>query len=95
MKAKAKGTRREHRCMRILESMNYRCIRSSASLTEFDVIAFNGVELKLIQVKSNRWPSPAEREAMGMVAVPKCASVECWRFDDRKRKPLLKKLDEF
>ena len=38
MNAKAKGTRNEHRSMRLLEAAGYRCTRSAASLGEWDII---------------------------------------------------------
>jgi Holliday junction resolvase len=38
MNAKAKGTRNEHRSMRLLEAAGYRCTRSAASLGEWDIV---------------------------------------------------------
>ncbi len=38
MNAKAKGTRNEHRSMRLLEAAGYHCTRSGASLGVFDII---------------------------------------------------------
>ena len=90
---KAKGTRAEHRAMRILEGAGYSCTRSSASLGLFDVIAIGPADVKLIQVKVGRkYLSSVEREQIQGLAVPANVSRECWRFPDRARAPLIERL---
>ena len=90
MNCKAKGTRAEHRAMRILEAAGYACCRSAASLGAFDIIAMNRLGLRCVQVKSGTARvSPVEREQMLAVPRPENASVEVWRFPDRARAPLI------
>ena len=94
---KAKGTRLEHKTIKLLEAAGYLCIRSSASLGPFDVIAAARQGFRCIQVKSNRWPGSVEKEGLRAAAkeLPPNATVECWRWDDNAREPLIKHIDEF
>lgn len=92
MKTKAKGNRREHRCMHLLESQGYSCTRSSASLGAWDVIAIRKDGVRLIQVKSNRWPRSPEMAQLEEFEAPPGVTKEIWRYDDRKRNPLVKVL---
>lgn len=93
MNAKAKGTRAEHRAMRLLERDGYACTRSSASLGLFDVIAVGQVDVRLIQVKAgSSYLSDVEREQIQALIVPANVSRECWRFPDRVRAPLIERL---
>jgi Holliday junction resolvase len=87
MNAKAKGNRQEHRAMRILEAAGYACTRAAASLGVFDIVAVSGQGVRLIQVKSNRPPCPAERETIALFQAPPGASKEIWIFRDRERAP--------
>ena len=89
MNAKAKGNRQEHRAMRILEAAGYACTRAAASLGVFDIVAISGQGVRLIQVKSNRPPCPAEREAIELFPVPPNASKEIWIFRDRQKTPVI------
>lgn len=89
MNAKAKGNRQEHRAMKILEAAGYACTRAAASLGVFDIVAISGQGVRLIQVKSNRPPCPAEREAIELFPVPPNASKEIWVFRDRQRAPII------
>jgi hypothetical protein len=52
MNTKRKGTRAEHRAMRILEAAGYVCTRAGASLGLFDVIAIGPNDVRLLQVKA-------------------------------------------
>jgi len=90
--AKAKGTRNEHRSMRLLESAGYACCRSAASLGAWDIVAIGSQDVILLQVKSNRWPCPAEMEVLKNFACPmNCRRlVHVWR--DRARLPITKEL---
>jgi Holliday junction resolvase len=89
MNAKAKGNRQEHRAMRILEAAGYACTRAAASLGVFDIVAISGQGVRLIQVKSNRPPCPAEREAIELFPVPAGVSKEIWVFHDRQKAPII------
>lgn len=90
MKTKAKGTRAEHRAMRILEAAGYVCTRASASLGLFDVVAVGPTDVRLIQVKAGtKYLSAIEREQIAGLVVPVNVSRECWRFPDRCRVPVI------
>lgn len=87
MNAKRKGTQREHRTIRLLESAGYECTRSGASLGVFDVIAISRNEVLLVQVKSGRWPSPAERETIEEFPCPPNCRKLIHRWDAYAREP--------
>jgi len=97
MNCKAKGTRLERKTIKMLQSAGYICVRSAASLGPFDLVAINHLGIRCIQVKANAWPRPEEREALQLAAqsMPPSVCVECWRWNDGARKPLIKTLDEF
>lgn len=90
--AKAKGSEREHKTIRWLEKHGYSCTRSAASLGAFDIVAIHDLGVLLIQVKSNCWPSPAERQEMLAIPQPKHLLKLMIRWDDYKRKPLIRVL---
>jgi hypothetical protein len=94
---KAKGTRLERKTFKMLQSAGYQCIRSAASLGAFDIIAMNPLGIRCIQIKANAWPGPLERESLQAAAksLPTNARIECWRWNDRARAPLIRLLDEF
>ncbi|MEP6920549.1 MAG: hypothetical protein ABI967_05435 [bacterium] len=56
MNTKRKGTRNEHRSIRLLEAAGYRVTRAAASLGTFDLIGLGSVDVVLVQVKSRDWP---------------------------------------
>jgi len=87
MQTKRKGNRQEYRTMKLLEAAGYRCTRSAASLGDWDVIGVGSTDIVLVQVKSNRPPSPAERETLKLFPVPVNARklIHIWR--DRARLP--------
>ncbi len=97
MNAKAKGSRMEYKTIHLLESAGYKCMRSAASLGPFDVIAANRLGIRFIQVKANAWPGPVEREGLKAAAnnLPPNALIECWRWDDYAKNPLIKQISEF
>ena len=47
--AKAKGTRNEHRSIRLLEAAGYRCCRSAASLGAWDIVGIGSCDVVLVQ----------------------------------------------
>ena len=88
MNCKRKGTRAEHRAMRILECAGYVCTRASASLGLFDVIAIGPDDVRLVQVKAgSSYLSTVEREQIQLLRVPPNVTKESWRFPDRCREP--------
>lgn len=91
--AKRKGSRNEHKAIRILEAAGYYCTRAAASLGVFDIVAVSKQGLRLIQVKSNRPPGPIEREAIELFAAPPGASKEIWVFHDRQQQPIIRVVD--
>lgn len=96
MNRKRKGTRLERRTIKLLEATGYLCIRAAASLGPIDVAAFNQAGIRLIQVKANSWPGPLERESLREAAkgLPSNALIECWRWNDNAREPVIKQLSE-
>lgn len=89
---KRKGTRNEHRTMRLLEAAGYSCLRSAASLSEFDVVAIEATDVLLVQVKTNRWPDTAEMEGLKLFRCPANARKIVHRWKDRSRLPDVKEL---
>jgi hypothetical protein len=59
MNAKAKGTRAEHRSIRLLEAAGYACTRAAASLGAWDIIGVGSTDFALVQVKTRDWPGSA------------------------------------
>jgi len=96
MNCKRKGTRLERKTILMLKAAGYTCIRSAASMGPFDILAINPLGIRCIQVKSNDWPRPEVREGLRMAAMglPPYARVECWRWNDGAREPIIKRLDE-
>lgn len=94
MNHKKKGSAGEYRAMRMLEALGYFCVRSAGSHSPVDVLAFNGVEVKAIQVKTGDHAacSPAEREALKLLPLPACASREIWTWRNYSRAPLVTRL---
>ena len=94
---KAKGSRNERKTIKLLESVGYQCIRSAGSLGKFDVVAANRLGMRFIQIKCNAWPGPVEREGLRAAVknLPPNALIECWRWNDNAREPIIKLLDEF
>jgi Holliday junction resolvase len=90
--AKAKGSRRERQARKILETAGYHVTRAGGSLGVFDLIALGPAGARLIQVKSNERPRPAERERLELFPrLPYC-SKELWIFHDRAREPTIEVL---
>lgn len=90
--SKRKGTRNEHRSLKLLEASGYRCTRSAGSLGEWDIVAIGSTDTILVQCKTNRWPSPAEMETMKLFPTPANCRKLVHRWDDRQRMPLVKEL---
>jgi len=90
---KRKGSRNELKTKKLLESTGYRGVKSGGSLGEFDLIMMGLGSLRLIQVKSNRRPPPAEREAISEFPVKTGDTLqvtkEIWVWKDYAREPLI------
>jgi hypothetical protein len=96
VKCKRKGNRLEQKTIAKLSAAGYLCIRSAGSQGPFDVLALSPLGIRCIQVKSNDWPRPEEREGLRMAALglPSNARIECWRWNDNAREPIIKRLEE-
>ena len=93
MNAKAKGTRNEHRSMRLLEAAGYHCTRSGASLGVFDIIGIGSTNVVLVQVKTRDWPGTVEMEAIKLFPVPQNARKLVHRWRDRQRTPDVREVE--
>lgn len=67
-------------------------VKAGASLGKFDLIVIFPHHHDYVQVKSNRWPPPAERRAMleDLERYPPDVRVLCFRWDDNARKPKIR-----
>ena len=92
MNSKAKGSRNEHRSMRLLESAGYACTRAAASLGAWDVIGIGATDLVLVQCKTRDWPSAEEMEVLKLFRAPANARKLIHRWKDRVRLPDVKEL---
>ena len=92
MNAKAKGSRNEHRTMKLLEAAGYSCTRAAASLGVWDVVGVGSTDVVLVQVKTRDWPSSVEMETLkNFTAAPGCRKlIHRWR--DRQRLPDVKEV---
>ncbi|MGH9402124.1 MAG: hypothetical protein ACRD2P_08465 [Terriglobia bacterium] len=87
MNRKAKGTRNEHRSIRLLEAAGYACTRAAASLGAFDIIGVGSTDVVLRQVKTRDWPGAEEMETIqGFLCPPNCRKL-LHRWRDRMRLP--------
>lgn len=88
MNTAAKGRRNERKTERYLQALGYSTISSRASRGKVDVVAWNAVELRVIQVKSNADSlGAAVREGLELLPVPPNGRVEVWWWRDRARTP--------
>jgi len=87
MNAKAKGTRNEHRSMRLLEAAGYAVTRAAASLGAWDLIGIGSTDVVLCQVKTRDWPGSAEMETLRDFKAPPNARKLVHRWRDRQRVP--------
>jgi hypothetical protein len=90
--AKRKGTRNEHRSIRLLESAGYQCTRAAASLGAWDIVGIGSVDVVLVQVKTRDWPGSVEMETLcGFICPPNCRKlIHRWR--DQQRLPDVREL---
>jgi hypothetical protein len=71
----------------MLEASGYSCTRAAASLGVFDIIGVGPADVVLVQVKSNRWPTSAEIEAIAKFAAPANCRKLVHRWRDRATAP--------
>lgn len=89
MNTKAKGSRRERQARKILELAGYYVVKAGGSLGLFDLVALGPSGARLVQVKSNERPRPAERERLELFPHFRYTSKEVWVFFDRQREPAI------
>lgn len=92
MNNKAKGTRNEHRSMAVFEAAGYQTMRSAASLSPWDFIAYNATSCVFVQVKTRDWPGNFETEILKQAVVPANAIKVIHRWRDRTSQPDVKVL---
>jgi Holliday junction resolvase-like predicted endonuclease len=90
---KAKGNRNEHRSIAVLEAAGYRCLRSAASLGEWDIIGIGSSDILLVQVKTRDWPGSAEMETLKMFSAPQNCRKIIHRWRHRARIPDVKVIE--
>lgn len=92
MSAKAKGTRNEHRSIRLLEAAGYSCTRAAASLGAWDIVGIGSTDMVLVQVKTRDWPGTVEMETLRTFPCPPNCKRIVHRWRDRKRLPDVREL---
>lgn len=90
--AKRKGTKNEHKSVALLEAAGYRVTRAGGSLGVFDLIGIGAHAVVLVQVKTNRWPNPAEMEGIKDFPCPPNAAKLVHRWNDYQRVPDVKEV---
>ncbi len=79
--------------MRLLEAAGYTASRTAGSHGPVDVIAWDALGLRLIQVKAGSANiTPADRECLTNMLRPSNATVEVWRWKDRIREPQIERI---
>ena len=66
--------------------------RSAASLGDWDIIGVGSTDFVLVQCKSNRAPSPAERETLKNFVAPANTKKLIHVWHDRKALPVVTEL---
>ena len=92
MNSKRKGSRNEHRTMKLLEAAGYSCTRAAASLGVFDIIGIGSADILLVQVKSNTWPALWEIENIKAFRAPSNTRKLIHRWRDRVKLPDVKEI---
>ena len=89
---KAKGSRNERRCIRLLEAAGYACTRAAASLGAWDIIGVGSTDFALVQVKRRDWPGSVETENLKLFPAPPNCRKLVHRWRDRQRNRDVKEL---
>jgi hypothetical protein len=71
----------------MLEAQGYACIRSSASHSPFDIVAFSYNDILLVQVKSERKPSETYLRELREFPSPEGVKKQLWIWKQYKRLP--------
>jgi len=87
-----RGRAGEYRAKAALERAGFCVIRAAGSKGPADLVAFDGVSIRLISVKVNCYVSAIEREQLQLLPVPQNCTKEIWRFPDRCRQPAIERL---
>ena len=82
-----KGRRNEIRSRKWFEERGYMVIRAAGSKGAWDLVCVSEDRIVLVQVKTNHWPSPAEREEMLKYPHPKNCHKVIHRWDDYAKQP--------
>lgn len=76
MNCKRKGSKNEHRSIRLLEAAGYACTRAAASLGAWDIIGIGSTDFVAMQVKTRNWPGATEMETLKLFPVsPNCRKL--------------------
>ena len=70
MNAKAKGTKNEHKSIRLAEALGYQCTRAAGSMGAWDIICLSKSDVVVIQCKTRDWPGSTEMETLKAFPVP-------------------------
>jgi hypothetical protein len=77
-----RGRAKEYRCQEDLEAEGYETLRASGSKGKADIIAWNNIHHRHIQVKSESTPTngtyPAERKVLASCPCPDTDTLELW-----------------
>lgn len=92
MNVKGKGTRNEHRSMRIFEQAGYACTRAAGSMGAWDFIGVGSTDIVLCQVKTRDWPGTVEMETLRSFPAPPNARKLVHRWRDYQRNPDVREL---
>ena len=87
MNAKRKGTRNEHRSMRLLEAAGYAVTRAAASLEAWDLVGIGSTDVVLVQLKSRDYPGSVEMETLRLFIAPPFCRKLVHRWRDHQRVP--------
>jgi Holliday junction resolvase len=82
-----RGREVEYKCAAKLRQDGYRIIRASSSKGDFDIVAYNGKEIKFVQLKREKEQQgtyPSKRKEIREIDLPyhKIVSRELWIWTD-------------
>lgn len=89
---KAKGSRNERRSRDLLEAAGYRVTRAAGSLGPWDLVGLGPTGAVVVQVKTEDWPSTAEREALAEFPAWPYVTKLIHRWRARQRPPDVQEL---
>jgi hypothetical protein len=92
LNAKRKGSRNERRSRDLLEAAGYCVTRAAGSMGAWDLVGVGSTDVVLVQCKSNRPPSPAERETLAAFRCPPNCRRLIHVWHDRERMPRVTEL---